>query len=183
MNTFLVILFIIIIISLLLAIGYIYYYNQISDRVIRIHEAESRIDDNLRDKYDSLNKAIGIVKSKIELKTDEFKSFAMLKTKKLSSFDLDRELVKTNGELETIFENNRKKLNDSDELFKCLKEIELIDEELDVLRNYYNGNITSYNRLIKKFPSMIVGKIKKYKEKLFYDLKDMNDKDVEDFKL
>ena len=37
--------------------------------------------------------------------------------------------------------------------------------------------------MIKKFPSLIIAKIKKYKEKLFYDLKDMDDNDMEDFKV
>ena len=183
MNTFLIILFLVIILMLLLGIGYIYFYNQINDRIIRIKEAESRIDDNLRDKYDALNKAVSIVKNKIELNSITFRSLAMLKTQKISNFDLDRSLVKSYNELLTVYEENKKKLNDSDELYKTIKELELIDEELVVLREYYNGNITSYNKMIKKFPSLIVAKIKKYKEKLFYDLKDMNDDDIEDFKL
>ena len=34
--------------------------------------------------------------------------------------------------------------------------------------------------MVKKIPSMLVAKINKYKEKMFYDLKDMNDEDYED---
>ena len=37
--------------------------------------------------------------------------------------------------------------------------------------------------MIKKFPTNIVSKIKKYKERPFYDLKDMTDEDYDDFKL
>ena len=183
MNTFLIILFIIIILILIIAIGYMYYYNQINDRIIRIKEAESRIDENLRDKYDTLNKAVSLVKNKVELDNNAFKNLAMLKTKKLSSFDLDRSLVNSQNELLTIYEENKKKLNDSDELYKNMKSLELIDEELGVLRGYYNANITSYNKIIKKFPSLIIAKIKNYQEKLFFDLKDMDDDIVEDFKL
>ena len=54
---------------------------------------------------------------------------------------------------------------------------------LVTLRVYYNANISNYNHMVKKIPSMIIAKIKKYKERLFYDLKDMNDEDYEDFKL
>lgn len=183
MNTFLIILFIIITLLLIFALGYIYFYNQINDRIIRIKESESRIDENLRDKYDSLNRGVSIIKNKIELDNNAFKGLAMLKTKKLSSFEFDRCLVKAYNELLTIYEDNKKILNESDELYKVMKEIDLINEELVVLRGYYNANITSYNKMIKKFPSLIIAKIKKYKEKLFYDLKDMDDNDMEDFKV
>ena len=64
-----------------------------------------------------------------------------------------------------------------------MKQLELIDEELITLRKYYNGNITEYNRMIKRIPTLIIAKIKKYEERMFYDLKNMSDKDYEDFKL
>ena len=38
-------------------------------------------------------------------------------------------------------------------------------------------------KLIRKFPYNIMGKILKYKEKTFFDGKDMNDDDIKDFKL
>ena len=40
-----------------------------------------------------------------------------------------------------------------------------------------------YNKLVKKIPTNIVAKIKKYQERPFYDLKNMHDDDYEDFKL
>ena len=41
----------------------------------------------------------------------------------------------------------------------------------------------SDNSLLKKFPSNIIATFGKYKEKLFFDRKDMNDDDYDDFKL
>ena len=37
--------------------------------------------------------------------------------------------------------------------------------------------------MIKKFPTNIVAEIKRYRERPFYDLKDMTDEDYDDFKL
>ena len=37
--------------------------------------------------------------------------------------------------------------------------------------------------MLKRIPTIIIAKMKKYKEKLFYDMKDRNDEDYEDFKL
>ena len=54
-----------------------------------------------------------------------------------------------------------------------------LDNQID----YYNENISIYNNLLKKFPSNVVAIFCKYKEKLFFDRKDMNDDDYNDFKL
>ena len=182
MNIFLIILFIVLVIGIVLGILYIYFYNKFNETIIRVNEAENRIDDNLRDKYDLLNKCVTMVKDKTKLSDDKFKDLLMLKTKKISNFDLDRSLVKSHNELVSLCDNN-KELRDNDELYKSLKQLELIDEELITLRTYYNANITNYNKMVKKIPTNIVAKINKYKERLFYDLKNMSDEDYEDFKL
>ena len=50
----------------------------------------------------------------------------------------------------------RSPILDNDEIFKVYKQLDIINEELNTLRNYYNGNITLYNSMIKKFPTNIV---------------------------
>ena len=182
MNTLLIILFIIVVIGISLSILYITLYNKFNESIIRINEAESRIDNNLRDKYDILNKCVGIVKNGIKIDDKMFNDLLMLKTQKLSNFNLDRALTKSYNEFLTIYDKNNE-LKNNDELYKANKQIELIDEELVTLRNYYNANILNYNRMIKKIPTNIVAKIKKYNERLLYDKKDMTDEDEEDFKL
>ena len=151
MNSFLITLFIIITLIITLLIFYIFLYNKITESIIRIEEAESRIDNNLRDKYDLLNRSISLFRNIIELDQNAFKDII--------------------------------KLRESDEIFKVSRQLEIINDELLTLRNYYNANITNYNKMIKKFPTNIVASIKKYKERPFYDLKDMTDEDYEDFKL
>lgn len=182
MNSFLIILFILIVVSITIAISYIHLYNKFNESIIRINEAELRIDNNLREKYDILNKCVSLIKNIIKLDDKDFIELNKLKARKLSNFELDRILVDIYTEFLTIYEKN-KELRDNDEIYKCNKQLELIDEEMITLRNYYNNNITHYNKMIKKIPTNIVAKIKKYKEKTFYDLKNMSDEDYEDFKL
>ena len=74
-------------------------------------------------------------------------------------------------------------MQNNEEIKKIGTELEEIDIELENLRKYYNENITIYNKLIQTFPTNIVATISKYKEKLFYDRKDMSDDDYNDFKL
>lgn len=182
MNTFLIVVFVIIFLIVILGIIYINLYNKFSESMIRIDEAEARIDNNLRDKYDLIQKGSSLIRSKIELDEDAFRDLIKLKSMKLSNFELDRMLVKIMNEYSTIYDNNQK-LKENEEINKVSKQIEIIDAELVTLRSYYNANVINYNKMIKKIPTSFIAKIKNYKEKLFYDLKDMSDEDHEDFKL
>ena len=74
-------------------------------------------------------------------------------------------------------------INKSDEIKKLTKQIEDIDSKIENYIDYYNDNITIYNTLVKKFPSNLIALFSKYKEKLFFDRKDMSDDDYNDFKL
>ena len=58
-----------------------------------------------------------------------------------------------------------------------------IDSKLETFRDYYNSNIVKYNKMVKTFPTNIVALLCKYEDKLFFDMKNMTDDDVEDFKL
>ena len=98
----------IIALTLIILIYYIYLYNNINESIIRIEEAESRIDNNLRDKYDLLNRSISLIRNKIDLPQDSFKEIIKLRSRKLSSFDLDRVLVKSYNEFLSIYEEHKK---------------------------------------------------------------------------
>ena len=182
MDSFLIVLFLIIIAIIVLLIAYVHLYNRINESIIRIEEAESRIDNNLRDKYDLLNRSISLIRNKIDLDANAFGDIIKLRSRKISNFDLDRVLVKAYNEFLAIYEKNSK-LRESDEIFKVSRQLDIINDELLTLRNYYNANITNYNKMIKTFPTIVVANIKKYKERPFYDLKDMTDENYQDFKL
>ncbi len=161
-------------------------YNKLQDFIIRIDEVESMIDNNLRDKYDALNKSVSLIKGneKISKKLDEkvFEEIVRLRTKKISNFDLDRKLVEANNSFIALKEKY-KDLLDSEEIVNISNKIDDLDENLIVNKEYYNRNISEYNKLVKMFPTNIVAKLCKYEEKLFFDKKDMSDDDYEDFKL
>lgn len=181
----LILLGIIIIICLLIGI-YTTLYNKLQDFVIRINEVESMIDNNLRNKYDNINKCVSLIKAneKINEETDKkmFEEIVRLRTKKISNFDLDRKLIEANTSFITLKEKY-KELKENEEIINISAKIDELDEKLEVNRDYYNKNIAEYNKLIKLFPTNIVARLCKYEEKLFFDRKDMSDDDFNDFKL
>lgn len=182
MDMLILVLFIIIILICIIIAIYTFIYNKFQDSIIRINEAEATIDTSLRQKYDLINRSISLVKANVEIKSDIFEEIIKLRSRKISNFDLDRILISATNELYSIKEANKKKIK-SDEINRIIKQLDNIDIKLNTYRNYYNDNITKYNKMVKSFPTNIVALLCKYNNKLFYDMKNMEDDDVNDFKL
>lgn len=182
MEGLLIVIFIIVVIICVVSIFYAITYNKFQDYIIRIYEVEGIIDNNLRNKYDLLNRAIPIIKSVVPKDKEVFEEIIKLRSRKLGNFELFRVLVRTSNEFRSLTEEFSD-INKSTEIKKIRNQISEIDLKLDNEIDYYNENISIYNSLLKKFPSNVVAIFCKYKEKLFFDRKDMNDEDYEDFKL
>ncbi|MGM9881331.1 MAG: LemA family protein [Bacilli bacterium] len=182
MEILMIIILIIIIVICLITVFYAITYNRFQDYIIRINEVESMIDTNLRNKYDLINRAIPIVKSNIDEDSKIFEEIIKLRSRKIGNFELYRILTNASIELNSLKEKFPT-IDKSEEIKKIKKQIDDIDIKVDNSIDYYNDNITTYNTMIKKFPSNIVATFCKYKEKLFFDRKDMSDEDYNDFKL
>ena len=175
---------IIVIVILLFTIGIIYLttYNKYQDYIIRINEVESKIDESLRDKFDIILKLNSNIKEKIKTKKVLVDDISNLKDEDISSFEMDRKLVEAMNKVNFV-KDNYSQLDDDDEVIKLMYNIEDIDESLRACKKFYNETISEYNKLIRKIPYNIIGKILKYKEKTFFDGKNMNDENINDFKL
>lgn len=184
MDILMLVLIILIIIICLTFITYTNIYNKFQDYIIRINEVEASIDTSLRNKYDLLSKSVSIIKSKNEeLKNEAFEEIVKLRSRKISNFDLERKLIKAYQELLSYRNNNDNDEPDNEKLDQIIRDIEEMDDKIEIEINYYNKNITEYNKLICQFPYHVVALLNKYQEKLYFDKKDMSDNDFNDFKL
>ena len=167
MNTFMLILCIIIIVGIL-AILFVATYNHFQDYIIRINEAEVNIDAVLRKRYDLVNKAASIIEANIkeEIKIQEIVN--ELRSKKLTNFELDRNLYSAINEFHAVKEKYPE-LQTNEEFIKI--ELSIVESESEIvgLRKYYNDIITDYNKLVKSFPSIIVSALNGYKTKNYFD--------------
>jgi hypothetical protein len=177
---------ILIILVIILCVIFVVYttgYNKFQDYIIRINEVESSIDSSLRNKYDLLSRSVSIIKTQDEnVKNDSFEEIVKLRSRKISNFDLQRKLVVAYNELLT-YRDKFEEISNNEEIEKIIKDIEDINDKIEIEINYYNKNISEYNKLISKFPYHIIALLNKYQEKLYFDRKDMSDNDFEDFKL
>ena len=181
MSAFFITLIIIIIICLIL-VWYVNTYNKFQSFIIRINEVEANIDTTLRKRFDLLNKSINIIKGNINTEEDVLGLIVKLRSRKLSNFDLDRQLYEAINEF-NYYKENYPELNESDALLKIDISLNESEHEITALRKYYNDIITDYNKLVRKFPSNIVAILSKNKAKTYYDGKNMNDDITNDFKL
>lgn len=157
-------------------------YNKFQDYIIKINEVEGKIDETLRNKFDSILQMNNIIKESIKTNKIIVDDISKLKDKKISSFELDRKLSDSLNKINFI-KSQYNELKGNEKLNKLSYEIDEMDEALDAYKKFYNEKIVSYNKLIRIFPYNIIGKILKYKEKTFFDGKNMNDDDIKDFKL
>ena len=98
MNTIMICLVVFIVICIVL-IWYINVYNHYQTYIIRINEAEAFIDTTLRKRFDLLNKSIGIIKGNLTNKKEEvLEIIVKLRSRKLSNFELDRQLYEAINE-------------------------------------------------------------------------------------
>lgn len=166
----------------ILLIWYITIFNNYQNYIIRINEAEAFIDTTLRKRFDLLNKSIEIIKAVTKTKKEVLSELTDLKSVKLSNFDLDRKLYEIINEFNGIKENNEE-LKNNESFLKI--DLGIIESEAEIVaaRKYYNDIITDYNKLVRTFPSNVVAKICGYKTKTYFDGKNMEDEDINNFKL
>ena len=181
MVTFVVLTSILLAISLLI-IWISTSYNQFQVLIIRINEAEANIDAVLRKRFDLLNKSIDVIKENTKTEEDVLEQIVKLRSRKLSNFELDRKLYDALKEFEK-FKEKYPKLKTAESFMKI--DIALNESEAEIVKKkkYYNDIITDYNKLVKSFPTNIIALFFKFKSKLYFDGKDMNDEIVDDFKL
>lgn len=175
------ILLIIIILGCLGGIFYIISFNKLNDLKTKINEAEVIIDENLRIKYDTLIRISNSIKKHMKTDKNYFKDYEKLNTMNLSNFDMDRKL---NEGLTLILKmRDDLGLDKNEELNEDLEKVRELDEKLCAAKNYYNKNTSLQNAIIRRFPTNVIAKIHKFKIKLFFDGKDMDDEIIDDFKI
>lgn len=165
-----------------LAILYIVLYNHIQVLNIRVNEAETIIDEELRKKYDLIMESESIIKKVTKKEINIFNELRDLKEKNISNFDFDRKVTESYTILKQI-KSDYDSLDNNDDFSNILNSIHDSNEKLEAAKSFYNKYTSKMNEVIKKFPSNIIALIHKIKVKNYFDGKNMFDEEIEDFKL
>ena len=182
MNMFITVVCAIIGVGGLLAIFYVAIYNKIQVLNIRVNEAETIIDEELRKKYDLILQSEAIIKKTTKKEITLFQELKELKSKDISTFDFERKCVEGYNLIKQI-QSDYENLDKNDEFLKIVNSIMDSNEKLEAAKSFYNKYTSKLNEVIKKFPSNIVALIHQVKVKTYFDGKNMFDEEIEDFKL
>ncbi len=180
MTTFITILGFLILISIILML-FANIYNNFQALLIKINESEANIDTTLRKRYDLINKTIGIIKNNKEIE-EPLDLIEKLRSKKISNFELDRKLYDAINEVNNTLDKYPE-LKNLETIIKLQFSLNESEHEIEALRKYYNDNITYYNKRVAKIPSNFIALIFSYKNRPYYDGKDMTDNIINDFKI
>ncbi len=157
------------------------YQNKLSFICIKLTNVEEKINSTLIKRRALLEDSEKIVKE--VLKTDKtiYVDLPDLSNSNLSMMELDRKLLVYINEFYLI-KDKYKKLQSNEEFKKIEFYINETEDKLNAYKEYYNDTVFLYNKLIKRFPQIIVTFIKRKKEKEFFDKKSISDSDYSDFK-
>lgn len=175
---------IVLVIIIIVCLGSIYYisaFNKLNDYKTKVMEAEAIIDENLRTKYDALIRISNNIKKNMKTDKNYFKDYEKLKDINISNFDMDRKL--NEGFTLILKMRDDLKLEENEDLNVEIEKIKRLDERLTAAKNYYNKNTSGMNAIIRRFPTNVIARIHKFKLKLFFDGKDMDDEIIDDFKI
>ena len=167
MNLTLLIVCILVLLLLLGVFLFIHFYNQFQLAIIRISEAENNIDIYLQKKLEFLTRLVPLIKENLKEGSQEFEKILLLKSKKINSFELNKELEKSMHTFLELMDLNAS-LGKVENILSLQVELEENEDDLEASKKYYNDHVTSYNKLVRSFPSNLVGLIFKYRRKEFY---------------
>lgn len=142
-------------------------YNKFQFSIIKISEAENNIDILLEKKLDYIARFIPIIKENSKEDCRELDKVNLLKSKKLNNFELNHQLDKYQKELHEILDTDDT-LSKLEIIINLYAEYEDNEDELEASKEYYNDNVTIYNKLVHCFPSNLIGILFHYKHKDFY---------------
>lgn len=179
--TLIIILIAIILIGIII-LQYIFKYNKLQEMNIKINEAESIIDNELRNKYDLVMRSSSIINKLLKKEVSYFKDLEKFKKDNISNFEMDRKITEGENLIYKV-KNDYQSLEDNEEYNTILNKLKDSDEILDAAKSFFNKYTTEINLIIKKFPSNIIAKIHRINVRNYFDGKNMFDEEIKDFKL
>ncbi len=156
------------VILVLLLIWVSIVYNNYQRLKIKISAAENDMNTLIREEFDTINN-IGNIISNTFKGEEPFKELKLLKEKRLSNFELDRNLKEYIAELYKYKEKYSKDFRENEELIKLNEQLEETEEYIKGCQEYYNDTVVKYNKAISMFPNIIIAKITNQEEKKLYD--------------
>ena len=148
-------------------------YNKFQWVNVLVDKGETNLETAFTKKYNILIRYLDLLKeNKIDIPDNEYSEFKLLNTNQQIN-KLNRKIEDLNNYINKIMDNNEK-LFKNESIININKELNESNININGGKKYYNDNLIIYNHLCNAFPSTIIAKTKKYKEKgyLYEEIKE-----------
>jgi len=175
---------IIIISAAAIAILYVWYvYNILATGKVRIKEAFSGIDVQLKRRVDLVPNLVETVKGYAKHEKELLQKITEARTSLMKATTLGEKAQSDNilsGALKSLFavSENYPDLKASQNFLKLQEELSDIEAKIAYARQFYNTNVRDYNATLANFPSGSIGRIFGFKEQEFFEAEENERKPV-----
>ncbi len=143
-------------------------YNKFQWTIVLVEKGETNLELAFAKKHDILMRYLDILRdNKIDIPDDEYDEYKLINTKQ-SVIKVNKSIEELTNYINKIMDDNEKLLK-KDTIININKELNEINIIINGGKKYYNDNLVLYNHLCNAFPSNLISKLNKYKEKDFLD--------------
>lgn len=166
-------------ISLLILVGLFVYaisiYNGLVKLKTLVEEAWSKIDVELKNRYDLIPNLVETVKGYASQEEEVFKGVTELRSQAMQA-ETPSEKARYEGELTNTLKSlfavseNYPDLKSNQNFLSLQQTLEMIEDDIAKSRDYYNGSVREFNIKIKTFPVNIFAGMLGFEEQDFFKI-------------
>ncbi|MEG0856745.1 MAG: LemA family protein [Terrisporobacter sp.] len=172
--------YIILVIVLIIIFGAISIYNKLVYLRQSVKEGYSTIDVFLKKRYDLIPNLVETVKGYASHEKDTLDKVVVARGNAISASPGEK--TKYEGELSNalsrllMISENYPNLKADTQFLNLQNQLQEIEGEIEKSRRYYNGTVKELNASIQKFPYCIIASIFKFKEEIFFELENKDER-------
>src|SRR3989344_2667146 len=158
-------------------------YNSLATGKVRIKEAFSGVDVQLKRRVDLVPNLVSTVKGYVKHEKEVLEKVTKARTSLMNAQTTHDKAESDNmltGALKTLFavSESYPDLKASKNFVELQEELSDIEAKIAYARQFYNSNVRSYNTTLAKFPSGALGRMFGFKEEEFFEAEEEEKKPV-----
>ena len=162
-------------IIIILIISVIVMYNNLVERSVRVDNAWSQIDVQMKQRYDLIPNLVETVKAYAFHEKSTLEEVTRWRTAAMDAKnpeELMRRNQKLSGAIANIFATaeNYPDLKANDNFLDLQRQLKDLEEKIAFARQFYNDTVMKYNEYLQRFPSNFIANIFKYKERPYFKM-------------
>ena len=178
MQTFLIIIALLVVVS-------IFLYNYLISKKNQVENIFASVDALLKKRYDLIPNLVASVKEYMKHEKDILEEITKLRSKAINPNISDEEKIELNQEISRLLGNimvaveNYPELKANQNILHLQQTLNEIEEQISAARRAYNQAVTDYNNAIEMFPTNIFASYMGYKRKKVFEISENERKNID----